>query len=466
MEHGNDRFGGGSSGTVLHPLVAVAMVLTIILIMSRPPKQVILPLLLAIFLIPNGQVILLAGVHFTVYRIILLAGLARRMVSKRGSARSGRFNSIDRLVTLWALSLFIIFSLQWQETQALIKSLGDLLDVLAGYFVFRYLIRDREDVRAAIKAFAFIAVIMGVCMLSEQHTGTNVFGRLGGIRSVPEVRGGSIRSQGAFQHSITAGSFGATLLPLLVWLWSNAKYRNVAVLGILGATVMTVTPHSSTTLVCYAAGIFGLCLWPLRKHMRTIRWGIAATLISLHLVMKGPVWSLLEHVDLTGSSESYHRYQLIDTFIRHFGEWWLLGTRNNGSWGWEMADTSNQYVTYGVNGGLVTFVLFISIISRGFGRLGTARKSVEGNRADEWFLWCLGAAFFAHIVVYFGIDYFDQMEFAWLALLTFISAAVFGTVRSRAPRLKQTLASAYELSYRHELGDEADRATRFSTGNK
>jgi hypothetical protein len=155
--------------------------------------------------------------------------------------------------------------------------------------------------------------------------------------------------------------------------------------------------------------------------------------------MKGPVWSLLEHIDLTGSSESFHRYQLIDTFIRHFGDWWLLGTRDNGSWGWEMADTSNQYVTYGISGGLTTFVLFIALISKCLGKIGSARKSVEGNRAEEWFFWCLGASMFAHLVVFFGIDYFDQMEFAWFALLAIISMPVSATKRSTSLKLRRGL---------------------------
>jgi hypothetical protein len=73
---------------------------------------------------------------------------------------------------------------------------------------------------------------------------------------------------------------------------------------------------------------------------------------------------------------------------------------------------------------LATFVLFIAVISRSFGRIGTARKLVQGNRNEEWLLWCLGAAVFAHVVVFFGIDYFDQMEFAWLALLAMISLTV------------------------------------------
>lgn len=452
MEPEHYRFGGGSSVTVLHPLVALVMVVAVILILRLPRRHVLAPLLLAIFLIPKGQVLVVAGLHFNVYRIILLAGLARWIVSRRSSGIAGGFNSIDRIFTMWALSLFIVFSLQYLNTQALIKSLGDLLDAMSGYFLLRFLIRDREDVRQTIKIFALIAVIMAVCMLNEQRTGQNVFGQLGGMASYSEVRNGSIRSQGAFLHSIPAGAYGATLVPLLIWLWSDAKSRKIVLLGLLGASVMTVTCHSSTTLGCYAGGIFALCLWPLRKQMRLIRWGLALTLIGLHLVMKGPVWSLLEHIDLTGSSESFHRYQLIDTFIRHFGEWWLLGTQNNGSWGWEMADTSNQYVTYGIAGGLTTFVLFIAMISKCFGRIGSARKSVEGNRSEEWFLWCLGASMFAHLVVFFGIDYFDQMEFAWFALLAIIAMPITASKRRPSTKIRQSFAPELTKEMPHMNG--------------
>ncbi len=130
---------------------------------------------------------------------------------------------------------------------------------------------------------------------------------------------------------------------------------------------------------------------------------------------------------------------LIDNFIRHFGDWWLLGTRNNGSWGWEMWDTSNQYVAYGLSGGLLTLILFISIIAKGFASLGTARKVTEGNPSEEWFLWCLGATLFSHVVVFFGIGYFDQVQFAWFALLAIISAAVSEATSSPVP---QVLGSA------------------------
>jgi hypothetical protein len=161
----------------------------------------------------------------------------------------------------------------------------------------------------------------------------------------------------------------------------------------------------------------------MRRKMRLVRWGLVAALVASHLVMNGPVWSLIEKLDLTGSSSSYHRYMLVDNCLRHFGDWWLLGFKDYNSWGFDMWDLSNQYVANAVGGGLLTLVLFIAIICQGFASLGTARKLAEGNRQEEWFLWCLGAAMFVHAVAYFGISYFDQMQFAWFALLGLIGAA-------------------------------------------
>jgi len=444
MEPENIRFGGGSSVTVLHPLVAVAMILAIVLILFLPRRYVLVPAFLAIFLIPKGQQIVLVGIHLNVYRIIILAGLARFAMSKRSSGLVGGFNFMDRVVTLWAITYFVANTLLYLQAQATIKNTGDLLDALGGYFVIRFLIRDREDVRRTIKVFAAIAIVNAAAMLNEQRTGANIFGLLGGVPA-ETVRDGKIRSQGSFEVFITAGTFGATLVPLLVWLWSQARSKILSALGILASIVMSITCYASTTLVACAAGIGALCLWPMRKNMRLVRWGIIVMLIGLHLVMHGPVWSLLEHIDLTGSSSSYHRYMLVDNFIRHFSDWWLVGTKDNGSWGWEMWDASNQYVAYGFSGGLLTFVLFIVIISRAFGRVGTARKIVAGNRSEEWFLWCLGATLFSHVISFFGIGYFDQMEFAWFALLAMVSVAVFEARESEVPQVEEVVKPSYQL---------------------
>ncbi|HTT17816.1 MAG TPA: hypothetical protein VMG82_02660 [Candidatus Sulfotelmatobacter sp.] len=403
---------------------------------------------MAIFLIPQGQVVVLAGVHFTAAKILFIAGLIRWAISK-GPERSlaGGFSSIDRVFVAFAICNFAIFSLQWMESGAVIKSLGDLLNILGGYFVLRFAIPDMETARMAVRTFIFIALIMAACMINEHLSHINVFGLLGGGRSAPEVRDGLIRANGVFEHSILAGCFGATLLPLFLSLWTDKRYRFITVVGLVASTCIVITANGSTASLAYAAGILGLCLWPLRKQMRLIRWGLAITLILLHIFMHGPVWSLINKIDLTGASSNYHRYMLIDNCIRHFFDWWLLGAKNYNSWGFDMWDLSNQYVAYAVTGGLLTLAFFIAIISRSFGGIGKARKAVQPDRKQEWQLWCLGSAVFAHVVAYFGIGYFDQTQFAWFALLAIICAAVSEVTRvPPAKRLSKALI-AYPLAH-------------------
>jgi hypothetical protein len=300
-----------------------------------------------------------------------------------------------------------------------------LWDVFGGYFLFRFLIRDREDITRSAKVLAVVAVVAAAGMFYEKVHFQNVFGFIGGVPIVPTIRMGTIRAQGPFMHAILAGTFGGTVAPLFFWLWKVAKSKFLAVVGFVSSTVIVVAAASSTALMAFGAGIFALCFWPLRKKMRKVRWGIVILLLALSLVMKAPVWFVIAHVDIVGGNSSYQRAFLIDQFIRHFGDWWLVGSIQSDSWGFDMWDHTNQFVAEGETGGLATLICFIALISASFGMIGKARKAIEGDKEKEWMLWILGAALFAHVVGYFGISYFDQTRVAWFALLAMISAAAY-----------------------------------------
>jgi hypothetical protein len=452
VEPTNIRFGGGSAVTVLHPLVAAGVLVAIVLIFVLPRKYVVGPLLVTWFLVPFGQVVVVNGVHFTVYRILILAGLARLLMLKLSSdppRLAGGFNSIDWAFTLCIVLAAVAFCLTWMETQAVIKKLGSLIDALGGYFLVRFLIQDREDVRCVVRVLVYLDIIVAACMVSEQIFHLNIFASLGETIGTPSVRGGSIRSQGPFSVYITAGVFGATLVPVLFWMWKDGISKVLAITGLVASTLIVVTSFSSTPLLAYAAGIGALCLWPIRNQMRPLRWLLVVVLVVLHLVMKAPVWALISRVDLTGASSGFHRYMLIDNFIRHVGDWWLLGAKDYNTWGFDMWDTSNQYIEYGVTGGLVSLVCFILVISRSFGKLGNARKWVAENLKEEWLLWCMGAALLAHVVAYFGISYFDQVQAAWYVLLAIICAAV--AEASNVTEAQTERAFAPEIRPEYEL---------------
>jgi hypothetical protein len=273
------------------------------------------------------------------------------------------------------------------------------------------------------KTFAIIVGMLGLIMLNEKFHHQNLFGYLGSGPIVPQARDGAIRAQGPFAHPILAGSFAATLLPFFLWLWHSKKTRLLAAAGVVGCTAMVISCASSTPLLSYLAVIVGICFWPLRGRMRTVRWVFVILLVACSLAMKAPVWFLIARVNLVAGNSGYHRAELIDTFIRHFSDWWLIGTNKQVTWGFEMDDTCQQWVAEGGTGGLATLVCFILLITRSFSRIGRARKRLSKDPKQEWLLWLLGVALFSHCVGFFGISYFDQTRFAWYALLAIISVA-------------------------------------------
>jgi len=422
------RFGGGLSGTLVHPLTVVGIFVAVLFILILPRDKAIVPFLLGFFIVPLAQVLVIAGVHFTMLQVLILAVLAKMVVSRQslsGHKFPGGFNGIDKVVVLWSLSAFFVFCLQFPEMQAWIKGLGDLLDLLGGYAAVRFLICDRDALYRTAKVLAVICVIQGACMISEQFTGHNVFSFCGG--PTPSVRDGHIRSEGSL-GTLYGGVFAGVLLPLFIWLWSES--RAAAYAGIAGATAMVFASHASTSWMAFGGSLAGLGFWPLRNKMRLVRWTLVVTLIGLHLVMHGPVWSLIEKVDLTGGSSSYHRYMLVDNCIRHFGDWWLMGCTYYGSWGFDMWDLCNQFVAVALTGGLVSLFLFIAVYVKSFARIGSSRADVSGDHVQEWLLWCLGSALFANVVASFGINYMVQLMMCFSCLLACISVATFEATQS------------------------------------
>ncbi|HXW56428.1 MAG TPA: hypothetical protein VEJ67_11805 [Candidatus Cybelea sp.] len=437
-------FGGGATETILGPFVLVCMIIVILLIFALPRKYVVAPLLFGMLLCPAGQALFLGGVHLFVTRILILAGWVRIGASKiSGSSVAVERYSLDKMFLLWALFRSACFIAQYLKEGALINQAGFLLDALGGFFLIRAFISDNEGVQRVIKIFAAISVVLALTMAYEEATRVNVYGIIGRSVVVPELRNGFVRAQGPFEHALLAGTFAATLFPLLFWLWKSGKSRILGLAGMFSVVLIVFTTQCSTPILALGAALFALCFWPFRKQMRMVRWGIVAAIIGLQMVMKAPFWWVIQHLDVVGGSSGWHRGELVDLFIRHFFDWWLIGTSNNALWGHMTWDICNQFVAEGESGGLVTFSLFVGMIVVCFKWLGKARKSAEGDSKQEWYFWALATALFSHVVAYFGISYFDQTRFSWYALLVMISVA---TTSVRSAKLAQEVPQQDQLA--------------------
>ncbi len=421
--------------TFISPIGVVFMLLMGVLILALPRRHALLPVVAMVCFMTMGQRLMVLNLNFTLIRILLVFGFLRVLL--RDEVRSGPLNKVDQMLIWWVLASIISNTLLWGTTDAFVNRLGLAYDALGLYFIFRVLVQDADDMRCVLRQFAWLVAPLALSMLVEKSTGRNPFAMLGGVPPETLVREGVLRCQGPFAHPILAGAFGSALLPLFLGLLWQGKHRGVALLGLVSAGVIAGTAGSSGPLMAATAGLIGLALWPLRGRMHWVRWGLGLTLLGLHLAMAAPVWFLLARVGIFGGSTGYHRAILIDHAVRNFPSWWLVGTPTTANWGYYMFDVTNQYILIGVQGGIFTLLLFVGVITRCFGSVGKAVRSLgllrlseqgpndqdttQKNLIDGKMAWALGASLVVHVVNYISVPYFDQNIVCWYLLLAMIA---------------------------------------------
>ena len=417
---------GGTGGDPASIISICLMLIAGVLILAVKKKYAVYPFLFGALIIPYAQVILIGPVHVQMLRFLTLFGMIRMFIEwlvRKQKPLIGGIQRIDRAFIYFTVVSAATFVLLNKEFAAFTNRVGVLYDTFCLYFILRFLIRDEEEVARAIKALVIVACVAAVFMSLEQVTAKNLFGLLGGVPLEPTLREGRLRSQAFFAHALIAGSYAATLLPLSLWLWlKGGSCRIYAVVCVVATTVMMLTSASSTPILAYAAGIGAFAFWPLRRHMRWIQWGTVFMLCILHIIMKGPVWALIDHIDIVGGNSANHRYMLVDQCIRHFWDWWLVGTNDNVNWGWDMWDTCNYYVNTAEGGGFLALILLFWLIARIFQSIGRARAAFESDNRKQLEFWSIGSMMFAQCVAYFGIAYFDQTVVAWYGLIAIVVA--------------------------------------------
>ena len=179
---------------------------------------------------------------------------------------------------------------------------------------------------------------------------------------------------------------------------------------------MIVATASSTPLLTLLAVAVLLLAYPLRRYAGTAAWGVVGMIFALHIVMRAPVWHLLARVGVVSGSTGYHRYRLVNEAIQNFWEWMLLGTRDTAHWGPGLLDVTNQFVLEGVQGGLITLILFCAILlvaGRAFARLSIHSR----DNGESYLAWCAFVTLLAHVISFFGVSYFGQIAMPWWLLL-------------------------------------------------
>ena len=440
----------------------IFLVLTAAALLVLPRSWAPLPLLVGACYMTLGQSMVIGPFHFPVIRILIFAGFVR--VVTRAERPAGRLTGMDRVILAWAVWALLSSFFHKTPSDALVFRLGLVYNTLGIYFLIRTFCQGTEDMTQLIKITAFLLVPVALEMVNEHVTGRNWFAFLGGVPESVVVRDDRLRAQGPFSHGILAGTVGAVCLPLMIGIWR--RHPLAAKIGLAACLVMVVTCNSSGPIMSVIFSVFALVLWRWRHFTRQMRIAAVIGYVLLDVVMKAPAYYLIARIDLTGSSTGYHRAALIQSSIKYLSEWWLAGTDYTRHWmpygvPWseDHCDITNQYLQYGVLSGLPLMVLFICVLWLAFRYVGQSLKLRDESAFEEQFLvWSLGAALFAHAASCISISYFDQsflfmyLNLAMIGSLQAVSVPAESEVLDVAPReLSPLLTGELKRAEAHSL---------------
>lgn len=404
-----------------------------IALLAVPRRWAPIPLLAGACYMTLGQGVEIGPFNFPVMRLILLVGFVRVLCRREGLV--GGVTGLDRLLLAWGAWAIVAGLL----TQPLVRQLGLAYNTLGIYFLIRIFCRDTDDLVFLLKNLAIILVPVALEMINEQLTGRNFFGVFGGVPESVVVRGAKLRAQGPFAHAILAGTVGAACLPFMIGLWQ--QHRRLATFGIITCVIIVVACKSSGPVMTVLFGLFALLLWRWRQYTRHMRLAAVAAYLLLDLVMKAPAYYLLARVDLTGSSTGWHRAELIRQAIRHLDEWWFSGatyTRHwmpyGVVWSENQCDITNQYILYGVMGGLPLMLLFLLILWRAFSYVGNwLARNADAEIGRQKLVWASGVALFSQAAACTSVAYFDQ-SFVFL----FLNLGVLGSLHASSGQITES----------------------------
>jgi hypothetical protein len=397
-----------------------------LLLLVLPRRWAMAPIIMICGCMTTEQSLPIAGFHFTMIRLLVATGWLRLLL--RAELRGIVWSRMDRMICWWVVVDVVAYIALWHDSDAVVYKLGFTYDILGTYFLFRILLHDISDVLQVCRTLALFTIPPAILMLLEKATGNNLFSIFGGVSSVTAVRDGVLRCQGPFAHPILAGTFGATIFPLVAVLWlDGAVGRLLAICGMASALTIAFTSGSSGPIMALLGVAMSLALWRMRTHMSLLRRGIVVSLICLQLLMKVPIWFILARIDIFSGSTGFHRAMLIDGALRNLDSWWLVGTKSTLSWASEdqgLFDVTNQYLQVGAEGGLIAMLMFIWIIVTAFSMVGLTWRAMEDlgePYLGQILVWGMGAALLAHTVSYISVSYFDQNLVNWYLLLAMIA---------------------------------------------
>jgi hypothetical protein len=452
MNPDNYQIAIDSSMSPLAILMTGALILAL-LVLFRSRQTAAATIIAAVCYLPQTEALNL-GFHFYAIRLVLLAGIIRVFI--RGEYKGFRWGRVDRALVTYALVIITMASIR--APAELTYRLGNLYDILLGYFTFRCLIRNETDLRLILSKTAYVLVPFAGLMFYESFTNHNPFAVFHGVLVSSEVRYAHVRATGTFRNPITAGSFGATFAMFYASLLFARLHTRSALLGLAASVVIVYSAHATGPFLGLGLGIVSFAFWRFRHRTKQILWGFVGLLLVLQLAMNKPVWFLIGRASGIAGGGGWHRSELIEKAVEHFDRWWFAGTVDTVDWfpyqlaDYGVADITNWFIAAAVIAGLLGLLTAILLMVVSFQTLSRTLAARRG-KLEERFVWGIGSTLVATIGIFFSITYMDQMQVIFYFLLASIAALATYTQPVPMPVREIPARILERVPWREKLGE-------------
>jgi hypothetical protein len=343
-------------------LVAGVLVLLVVFAgLRRSPKIAVLAWLVVICFVPVwiGQSVVAYFPAFTIISLLTAASLLPTVVGIRWS-----------YVDLFFVAIGAIAVVEYLLRLTTLSATFDLATAWAGAFLLGRIVTSVLDARWIYGAVGVFFSVVAALAVLEFATGTNLFTTYvtannanyevwGGL----QPRGGILRAEGAFGHSIALGSS----LGVAVALTMGSRFRPVLKTAMVALMLVgAVVSFSRTGMITAAASVVLACLFLRDSLSRAYR----VSLLVLTLAAAGVVFALVEDVFVASGNEAegsaLYRSELLQllTYIQPFGlaDNFAVSTTSEVSIG-TFGSVDNALLLFGLIFGWVPGVLVLLLLA-------------------------------------------------------------------------------------------------------
>jgi hypothetical protein len=321
------------------------------------------------------------------------------------------------------------------------------MDTLLVYFAARLAITDKREFLSFAAVASVIFVPLAILGAVESATHRLIFYHLTQFRAwrasiiegpiTGEGRWGLTRAMGPFSHPIMFGSAFATFLPLSWVLRHRVGVWKVLAYVVSGTIVLgALSSMSSCSWMMLGAVLFCLFMEKYPRWVKPLLKASIALTLFVEVASNRHFYHVFgEAINVLGG-DWWQRVLLVDLAIADFGKWCWYGTGGHDPmWfdprGASFTDLNNEFLTVGVESGLVGLILFCVVLVQVFRGLVRGYRRTNDKTLRSIY-WALGSALVGTIIVWQGVSYFGQPLMLFYCVLG-LTVSTIALVDSKQP---------------------------------